>query len=357
MKDLEKGNYYSSVLQAVKRLRKNPDSKKAKSTLHQGYPLAQEYHEDLAKRAKTSQNQMKWETAFEQYRKLNVLYDEIQRCPTCRVLAKGARSYQTEQDEASLKAAEVRYALGEQSMGLGSRQAAKEAFFHFRTADSYRPGFRDVREKMNDARWAATTKVIVEPIPMHSAALKLSNDFFQNQINEYLNGPGISDFVRFFSPTEAYNFGLKNPDHTILMSFDDFVVGQHYVKETIEKVSRDSVIIGYTDKEKKVPIYGTVRADLRNFHKEVVSSGLLNFQIMETQSRRMLVHDKFDGTHVWSCDWGSFNGDERALTKAQLATVRNKELFPPPPQQLFVEFTKPIYDQVTNRIRSFYRNY
>ena len=319
--------------------------------------MAQDYHEELANRAKTSQNQYKWETAFEQYRKLNVLYDEIQRCPSCRVLAKSARSYQTEQDQAALKAAEVRYALGEQQMGVGTRQAAKEAFFHYQTANSYRTNFRDVRNKMNDARWAATYKILVERIPMHSAALQISNDFFQNQIQEYLGGPGISDFVRFFSPTEAYNAGIEQPDHTVLMNFDDFVVGQHYVKERVEKVSRDSVIISYKTKERKIPIYGTVTAELRTFRKEVASSGLLNFQIIDNQTRRVLIHDKFDGTHIWSCEWGSFNGDERALTQQQINMTKNREAFPPPPQQLFVEFTKPIYTQVTDRLRSFYRNY
>lgn len=356
-KQLEKGQYYSSVLTAVKRLRKNPNSKKAREALHDGYPYAQEYHEELASRAKTSQNQYKWETAFEQYRKLNILYDEIQRCPGCRSVAKSARSYQTEQDEAALKAAEVRYALGDQSMNVGTRRAAKEAFFHYQTANSYRTNFRDVRNKMNDARWAATYKILVEPIPMHSAALKLSNDFFQNQITQYLGGPGINDFVRFFSPKEAHNAGIEQPDHTVLMNFDDFVVGQHYIKERVETVSRDSVIISYKTKARKIPIYGTVKAQLTTFHKEVASSGLLNFQIIDNQTKRILTHDKFDGTHIWSCEWGNFNGDERALSKEQIALTKGREAFPPPPQQLFVEFTKPIYSQVTNRIRNFYRNY
>lgn len=357
LKQLEKGNYYNAVMTSISRLRKNPDSRKAKSTLHQGYPLAKSYHEDLANRAKKSQAQFKWETVFDQYRMLNVLYEEIQRCPACRPLAKNARSYQTEQDEASLKAAEVRYALGDQSMEIGTIQDAKQAFFHYRTADSYRPNFRDVRQKMNDARWAATTKVVVEPIPIHSASLQISNEFFQNQINQYISSTGVSDFVRFFTPVEAHTAGLNQPDQVIMMNFDDFVVGQHFVKERVEKVSRDSVIIGYADKAREQPIYGTVTAELRCFHKEVVSSGLLNFQIMDLRSNRLLVHEKFDGTHVWACDWASFNGDERALTNEQIALSKNRELMPPPPQTLFVEFTKPIYDQVVNRIRSFYQNY
>lgn len=355
-KSFQKGEYYEAILQAVNRLRKNPDNKNAKATLHDGYPLAKEYHEDLANQARSSQNQFRYETAFRQYQLLDNMNNEIQRCPACKTLARSARSYQSEMDEMGLKAAEVRYALGNQAMNMNNRQKAKEAYEHFRVADSYRRNFRDVQQKMEEARWAATLKVVVEPIPMHSQALKISNDFFQGQIDEYLANARVSPFVAFFSPGEI-NQNRINPDHVVELLFDDFVVGQHFVKETNEKVTRDSVIISYTDKDRKVPIYGTVSATLRTFHKEVVSSGLLNFRILDSRTNRVIVHDKFPGTHVWGCDWGSFNGDERALNEKQLRMVRGRELMPPPPQQLFVEFTKPIYDQLTNRINSFYRNY
>ncbi len=355
-KALEKGQYYQAVLQAVERLRKDPDNKNAKATLHDGYRLAKDYHEELARQARTSADPYKFETAFNQYRILNNLNDEIQRCPACRPLAKGARSYRNEMDDMSLKAAEARYAMGEQAMAMQNREKAKEAYNHYQVANSYQKNFRDVNVKIDEARWAATLKVVVEPIPMHSRAMELSNDFFQGQIDEYLANARISPFVAFMTPREIQQNQL-NPDHIVELMFDDFVVGQHFVKETVEKVSRDSVKIGYTDKTREVPIYGTVTATLRHFHKEVVSSGLLNFRILDGRTQRVIVHDKFPGTHVWGCDWGSFNGDERALSAKQLRMVNGRELMPPPPQQLFVEFTKPIYDQLTTRINTFYRNY
>ena len=351
----EKGHYYEAVLQALNRLRKNPDNRNAKATLHDGYPLAQEYHENLARQARTSNDPFRFETAHGQYRLLNNLYDEIQRCPSCRSLARGARSYRPEMDDMALKAAEARYALGDQAMSANTREQAKQAYQHYQVANNFQRNFRDVQQKMEDARWAATLKVVVEPIPMHSRALEISNDFFQGQIDEFVHNARISPFVAFFSPREIHQTGLQ-PDHAILLNFDDFVVGQHFVKETVEKVSRDSVIVGYTDKSREVPVYGTVTATIRHFHKEVVSSGLLNFVIQDAQTSRVLVHDKFPGTHVWGCDWGSFNGDERALTDKQLRMVRGRELMPPPPQNLFIEFCKPIYDQLTGRIGSFYQN-
>lgn len=352
---LEKGNYYEAVMQSVKRLRKNPDNKKAKSTLHNGYPLAQDYHEGLIAREKTSGNQFKWERVHEQYQLLNRLNDEIERCPVCRPLAKSRRSYTNEANQAALKAAEVRFALGEQALATGTRLSAKEGFFHFQQADRYQPGFRNVRNKIAESRELATLQVMVQRIPIHSQALQLSNQFFQDKINEYLINTRINDFVRFHSEGQVRNNGM-NIDHTVLLRFDDFVVGQHYIKETVQKLSKDSVVIGKSGRGDN-PVYGTVTAELRTFIKNVDSNGLLDFQVIDNRNQRVLTRDKFPGGFLWTCEWGSFNGDERALTKEQLRLCKSREQLPPPPQQLFIEFTQPIYNQVTDRLRGFYRNY
>jgi hypothetical protein len=45
------------------------------------------------------------------------------------------------------------------------------------------------------------------------------------------------------------------------------------------------------------------------------------------------------------------------LSPSQVEAVNNKQLQPPPPQVLFTEFTKPIYNQLTAKIKTFYANY
>jgi hypothetical protein len=55
--------------------------------------------------------------------------------------------------------------------------------------------------------------------------------------------------------------------------------------------------------------------------------------------------------------WGKFNGDERALTDQQISLCKRKELQPPEAQDLFLEFTKPIYNQLIPSLQGFYRNY
>ena len=91
--------------------------------------------------------------------------------------------------------------------------------------------------------------------------------------------------------------------------------------------------------------------------REVTSNGVLDVTIIDPQFSKVLSQKKFAGQYVWFWEWGSFNGDERALPKEQLEKCHNKPVIPPAPQVLFVEFTKPIFDQVTSYLRSFFKNY
>jgi hypothetical protein len=106
-----------------------------------------------------------------------------------------------------------------------------------------------------------------------------------------------------------------------------------------------------------VKVYGSVKATYYYSRKTTTSKGLVNFQIIELPSNRILAVEKMPGEFVWVSEWATFNGDERALTPKQLQISKQKEQLPPQPQELFIEFTRPIYDQLTTKLREFYKNY
>ncbi|MDB4286349.1 hypothetical protein N9933_03520, partial [bacterium] len=122
-------------------------------------------------------------------------------------------------------------------------EAAKMAYEHFERAGRLKPNFKNSRAKMAEARDLATVHVLIQPIPLHSRALSLSNEFFSNQIIEYVRGAGFSPFVRFYDEKEVRSL-QREPDQVIQMIFDDFVVGQASIKETVYQREADSVIVG-----------------------------------------------------------------------------------------------------------------
>jgi hypothetical protein len=392
--------------------------------------------------------------------------------------------------------------------------------------------YMDSRDKLAEAKFLATLKVVVEPIPSQRS-LEISHEFFENKILEFIESMQVNEFVQFYSFAEAQNIGLDQPDQIIQLQFDDFVLGQVYLKEKEIQLSKDSVVlavikarneVNYVDalvlnhpKDKraevlkyfqpapiiaspvlqneihtggnnanvtvchKIPgslgksqtlsiaqsalehhldhgdiqgscdgdaeptdskdagdasqnqqnttitttypttvtsdkstatsdksassqekteqaattpkqssgtyqqadlsnlrnspgtvntvtaqndpepterkVYGTVKATVHVFNKSLTSGGILDFKIIDAHNQRVLTQEKMPGEFVWYTEWGYFNGDERALDDYFLDVVKSKEAYPPPPQDLFVAFTQPIFGQVTTKIRDFYNGY
>lgn len=356
-KSLKRGNYDESVLRAVPKVNDNARSSSV-DILKEAYPLALQQHQDDLKRQENDSDPFRWERTAATYTQLNALYKAIQGCTNCARLVT-AHSFFDQERDARDKAATARYEAGQGTLRQGGRENARRAFEHFEVANAMVPNYRDAAKMMDEAYETASFKVVVEQVLVTSRAYQLSNAYFQDRINEFLQtNRRLNKFVRFYTPQEATNDKVR-PDHVVTLQFDDFVVGQTLVERNTEEVtSKDSVKTGeVTVDGKKVPVYGKVKAKLSRNRKIVVSKGLLDMQIQDFGTKKLVFQDKFPGEYRWVSEWGSYNGDERALTPDQLRMTKTREQNPPLPQDLFVEFSKPIYNSLTSRLRSFYEKY
>ncbi len=533
------------MITSTNRLRRDPDHSKSAEALRDAYPLAVAFYDDQAKAAIASNAQFKWTTVVQSYTTINVMYDEIRRSPGALRVIPNPVNYSDKLAEAKRNAAQENYEAGIAAMAAGTRDKAKEAYRLFRQADEFVPGYKDVQEMIDAALWAATVKVVMEPIPAMSRNIGVSAEFFDNRVSEYLHSTSLSEFVKFYTLKEAQTLNVK-PDHIVRIQFDDFVVGQVFLHEKEYALTKDSVVIatyvtagsagggerktedkkidpvdkpgdvkdgkkedpkeekpknpvdkskddkpvdekkeepkdvkrdepkdekkdepgdekkedvkdekkenekdptedtkdekieekdrvtichippgnpnarhtlvisrnalkahlahGDTEgpcddkKDQKKPgdnkgkgsggsaippqatswllaftgtqhnwlfagpadtvkVYGTVKATLYHSRKTTTSKGTLNFQIIDARTNGVLAVEKMPGEYVWVSEWATFNGDERALTPHQVQLSRQREQVPPPPQDLFTEFTRPIFDQVISKINQFYKNY
>jgi hypothetical protein len=357
-KSLKKGDFDESVIRAADKLSGNPAHGSSIDVLKQAYPLALEQHLNEIKQNKDSQNLFKWESEMQSYEKLNRLFQAIDQCGTCAKLV-SAQNFEKEEKVARNNAASVRYKEAQTLLAVGDRENARKAYEHFEVVNNILPKFDDVEKKLDLAYEIASFKVVVEQVLVTSRTYQLSNEYFQERVNEYLQtNKRLNKFVRFYMPEEAANLKLQ-PDHIIRLQFDDFVVGNTLVEKNTEVViSKDSVKVGEKQVGRsKVPIYNKVTAKLTLSRKTVLSAGLLDMQIMDFKTKRVVTQEKFNGEYNWTCEWANFNGDERALTAAQLRKCKSQELLPPAPQQLFIEFSKPIYERLTSKLQTYYAKY
>lgn len=358
-KAYENGNYAEAVMKAVNRLRKNPGHKKSKETLRSSYPSAISYLESQANNALASNNPFKYTDALRSYQDINFLGDEIRRSPGALSVIPNPKFYNAKIEELKQLAAKENYDAAIVLMKRNTRVDAREAYILFRNAHTYVPNYKDVVQQMEDALFKATLKVLVEQIPV-PARYNLSGGYFQDRIEEYLHTQFRgSEFVRFYTQKEADVQNLPYVDQYLRLQFDDFVVGETHTTKIIETVTKDSVVVGTVKLEDgtKANVYNTVSAKITILRKEVISRGLFSMQVFDAQSNAMLHHRKFNPESVWFSTWGSFNGDERALSDEQFQICQNTEIPPPPPQELFVSFAMPIYDQLIPNINQYYSNF
>jgi hypothetical protein len=353
-KALQKGDYDASVSKAVSRLQNSPRNSEAMQVLKTAYDLALQDHLRKIEEAKMSNDLFRWESVMYDYQKINQLADDINSCPACLTIVPGPAKYISELADSKYNAAAARYNSGLGYLRENNRLSAKKAYYEFEKTQNLQPNYKDVKAKMEDAYWAAVTRVVVQPIVINSSMYKLSGDYFQQQIDQFIGNYSRNKFVIFYGETQATDQKII-PDQVLSLNFDDFVVGQTYVKERVERLKRDSVVIGET-RDKK-PVYGTVKATLSIFEKNISSSGLLDMSITDWKTRKLVRQQKFPGTYVWRDSWASYKGDDRALSNQQLAITRRRETLPPPPSTLFLEFTKPIYNQLVDDISYYYNNY
>jgi hypothetical protein len=344
-------------MEAVERLRSSPNNKNAKSVLVQAYPLAQATAQREIDNAMLANGSDKFDVTVYQYEKLNQLANSIFNCPKALELVPKPSEYVAEMAKAKQMAAENAYNLGLNALNAGSLDQARAAWQYFQNANRYVPSYKEVLKKIDESRYFATLRVVVQK-PYTNANFQYSADFFYNNLMAEIRQNATNRFIRYYTQEEARQENMKNPHQYIVLNFEDFSVGNIRESSNTAELKRDSVIVGTVKVEGKTyNSYNTVTAKMTTFRREISSGGVLSLRIIDAQSNQELQRKNLTGSYVWNTTWANFKGDDRALTTEEKKMCTREPQMPPSPQDLFIEFTKPIYNQAVSYIRSVYVRY
>jgi len=351
------GDYYKACLEAIDRLRSRPGNDKAQFVLTKSYPLAKKTAEHEVENAKIASNADMYDVLVYQYERMNSLAQAIYACPKALELIPQPTEYIAELSAAKQGAAEQAYQMGIKAIEANTLDQARMAFQFFNKSNEYVYGYKDVLTKIEQARYYATLRVIVQK-PITSNRYQYSADFFYNNLLSEMNQVTKNRFVRFYSPNEASAENMTTPHQYIVLNFEDFSIGD--VKDISESkdMKRDSVIVGTVKVNGKTyNSYNTVKAKFTSIRREISSRGTLSLRIVDAQNNRDMQFKNFSGSYVWYTTWGAFQGDDRALTDQQKRQCEQRPQNLPVNQDLFVEFTKPIYTQTISYIKTAYSKY
>lgn len=354
---LQRGDYYHATMASVNRLRSSPNHKKSQQVLLRAYPMAKENSIRIIQNALSSNMPDKYSIAVNEYTALNNMAESIFRSPKALELIPNPQQFHTELNHALNLAAEEAYELGLKQLKLNTLESAREAYFNFLRADSYVQGYRDVKDKIQESLYMATFKVVVQK-PITPPKYQLSTNFFYDNLMSEIARVTRDKFIRFYTYEEAQKERLTQPDEYLVLNFEDFAVGLMRESQSAYEVKRDSVLVGSTTIDgKKHDVYGTVKANIITYRREVISQGVLSAQIVNAYNNRVIERRNLPGKFVWVNEWATFRGDERALDAKQKKLTSTEPMMPPPEQDLFIEFTKPIFDQVVSFVNTYYKRY
>lgn len=350
-----KGRYDDAVMAFVKKLQKKPAHTVSLQMLPDAYAQAQRSHEDRVNGYMTSNDPLKWEYIRSEYRALQRLYDGIHASPAALAIVK-PKDYRTAITGAQENAAQVRYDRGVDLLEQGDKAAARQAFDEFQAALNLVPNYRNSAQLRDESYQRGLVNVVIRQIEIGSR-YQFSADQFRDVLVRNLQQRNINRFVQFTDERIARNNKIQ-PDQFLEMRFADFVVGQTYVDRTEREVSKQIVVSTVKDSTGKETIkrYGTVKAKVYVIKATVVSEGLLDYRLIDVATNNIVRTDRLPGSYTWVNQYGYFKGDERALSDEDKALMGGEDIPPPPPQELFMLFTKPIYDQLTGEMQAVYNN-
>ena len=361
MKSLQKGNYYDAIIKAANRLSSDPENRKASQVIEDGYPMAIAYYQEEIDQILTGNDLFRWKRTLEIMQTVNRMSDEIRRIPAARKLVPTIKTYTSEMADVQNRAAQEFYDAGLNELNRKTRESAKQAYFYFLDADGLVRGFKDTKQKMLESKDLATLKVVVEQIPVNGK-FEYSAQFFYDNVFQLLNERfQEKDFVHFFSPGQAEKNKLKYPDMVFRMGFYDFFIDrpQHLEEERelsgqVEekyqvKITRDSTVT----RTRMV----TKKGKIKIVTDQVASGGLLELKTVEFHSQKIVFTDKIPGQYRWQNIYGVFVGDSEVLDNNLSNIVNNKVVMPPAPQDMFVLFTNPIFNQLADKLTNYFKQY
>ncbi|PID92897.1 MAG: hypothetical protein CSA95_09275 [Bacteroidetes bacterium] len=355
---LKKGNYYEATLQATKRLRQAPEHEKASNVLKEAYPLAIDDLKKSIERTKASSAIQKWNTIYDYMIQANHLAHEILHCPGARKLIPTPFEYSVSTlENIKEEAVKERYQNALSLYQSGGRKNAKRAIEELEKLLEMAPQHQAAKKLLNDAEKVAMLHIVVEMLPYKHKSYELSDEAFRSNINRHIRSLDKKyKYIKVYTPEQAERLPF-NPDQVITVDWKSFTVGNTRQKQIEREVtSQDSVKIGETTIEGIIyPVYDKVKAQLNINIMEIISTGTMIIEAKDFSDYHVLDSHSPSGSYTWHYEWGSFNGDERALSEEELVLCKNKPPIMPSPQFLFTELTKPLYKQTERWFDRYFR--
>lgn len=220
---LNRSDYAEKINQYVYQLSCDPNDHQASKKLLKTYSSALTEYQGEIDRLQLVSDSFKWANTYYLMTELNELSNEILFNSAASRIICEPKVYTNEVPEVKQKAIDELYEAGIQSLENGSKAKAKAAYFYFVEVEQLSPAFKDVVQKIQQAKKKATLNVVIDEVSAYAYYKNLFSIKFYEAFLDHLQSEFRYDrFVNIYSYKEAKQRKIEPVDWYVRISFIDF---------------------------------------------------------------------------------------------------------------------------------------
>jgi tetratricopeptide (TPR) repeat protein len=332
----EKGNYDKAIQLAAKKLRKKPDDQKTIDYLVNSWEISNRVDKEDLNRELSSSNP-DWEKVYALYRKLDDRQRVVMQLPKLKPTNPQTNvdfqfeDYTAALDNAKQQAVDKLTKQGDDLMTMGDRFNARKAYDAYNKAFGYDPYNTAVKDKMNQAKTAGITHVLVQIAPTNQ--VNLPENFIKKALDkkwENLQSTWVqihsqyqSGMVYHYYADVLVNQATVSPEKVAETSFVEtkkIEDGFDYARNQDGSYKLDTL-----GNKIKVPVYKDVSCTVKKTtqSKETMVTGTV--VIYGIDSERKYCNDNITSNYQFTNAYATAKGDSRALSKTSQDLINKKE--------------------------------
>ncbi len=349
---------------ALKQLDKNPSDTAIQNQIKILYNDAAVTHLNNIEKYEQSNDIKKWDQIIKEYEILQKTYNVISSSKDAINLIKPS-SFTQEIENTKQKAASELYANGIDLLNTadGNKQKYRDAYYFLKKANSYVPGYKDVKKQMSYAYENGILDVVVNPVTDQSSYYsRLGSNSFGNSFNSDMLQRSLvrdlgSDYnkasgARFYTDRDA-DRANKDIDWIVDITWQNLDIPYPQTNQYSRNVSKQ-IQVG-TDTSGKAE-YKTVTATLYVTRRYFTARGELECRITDAHTRNNIDLRRYSGQVDWQQEYATYQGDYRALSNQDLALLNNSNYNQSPRKEdILLEIYQRIYPQLKNGIYNLVR--
>lgn len=333
------GNYDGAIHHAVKKLKKKRTNQKEVGVLEESFRKAVDRDNESVNRLKVDGSPENWEKILAIYRTMSSRQEVIKPVLPLQYGNRTAQfnmvNYDQEMTSSKEKAAEFSYTYATQLMQKTDKESNRKAYYELQKVKNYYTTYKDVDTKMEAAKKAGTSFVIVKlenktgtPLPP-----KFEEELFKFNAAE-LN----KDWVKYEMTAEKYKFY----DYTVLVNIQSINVTPDATKEILYSESKeiqdgtDYVLDAKGNVKKdslgndiKVPKFKTVICAVTETYQSKSANVTASLDYIDSSTGKSIKSDPLVADALFENRAAIAIGDYRALKpETEAKTKKSKVAFP-----------------------------